>query len=123
MAPCSSRKSKSLTIENVATQLIEVSKDHSFGEKKFKVNGSSLIVNLVKLENSKVFDGFSTRNAQVGSELLHKDSGTTRKREAQFLRQKNKGVQSDPVPSVKEESRRSGKLIQVKCFKNIMQMK
>ena len=75
-------------------QLIEVSKDHSFGEKKFKINDSSLIVNLVKLENSKVFDGFSTQNAQVGSELLHKDNGTTPKREAQFLRQKNKGVQS-----------------------------
>ena len=52
LAPCSSRKRKSLTIENVATQLIEVSKDHSFGEKKFKINGSSLIVNLVKLECS-----------------------------------------------------------------------
>ena len=101
-------------------QLIEVSKDHSFGEKKFKVNGSSLIVNLVKLENLKVFDGFSSQNAQVGSELLHKDNGTTPKREAQFLRQRNKGVQFDPVPSVKEESRGSGKLIQ--CFKNIMPM-
>ena len=120
MAPCSSSKCKSLTIENVAMQLIEVSKDHSFGEKKFKVNGSSLIVNLVKLENLKVFDGFSSQNAQVGSELLHKDNGTTPKREAQFLRQRNKGVQFDPVPSVKEESRGSGKLIQ--CFKNIMPM-
>ena len=78
-------------------QLIEVSKDHSFGEKKFKVNGSSLIVNLVKLENLKVFDGFSSQNAQVGSELLHKDNGTTPKREARFLRQKNKGVQSAEV--------------------------
>uniref|UniRef100_A0A7N2LPI4 NB-ARC domain-containing protein n=1 Tax=Quercus lobata TaxID=97700 RepID=A0A7N2LPI4_QUELO len=96
-------KCKSLTIENVAMQLIEVSKDHSFGEKKFKINGSSLIVNLVKLENSEVFDGFSTQNAQVGSELLHKDNGTTPKREARFLRQKNKGVQSDPVPCVKED--------------------
>ena len=72
--------------DNVAMQLIEISKDHSFGEKKFKINGSSLIVNLVKLENSKVFDGFSTQNAQVGSELLHKDNGTIPKREAQFLR-------------------------------------
>ncbi|KAF3950784.1 hypothetical protein CMV_023505 [Castanea mollissima] len=34
--------------------------------------------------------------------------------QAQFLRQKNKGVQSDPVLSVREESRGSGKLIQVK---------
>ena len=66
LAPWSSRKCKSLTIGNVAMQLIEVSKDHSFGEKKFKINGSSLIVNLVKLENSNVFDGFSTQNAQVG---------------------------------------------------------
>ena len=71
LASCSSRKCKSLIIENVAMQLIEVSNDHSFGEKKFKINGSSLIVNLVKLENSNVFDGFSTQNAQVGSELLH----------------------------------------------------
>ena len=42
-APCSSRKCKSLTIGNVAMQLIEVSKDHSFGEKKFKINDSSLM--------------------------------------------------------------------------------
>ena len=61
LAFCSSRKCKSLIIENVAMQLIEVSNDHSFGEKKFKINGSSLIVNLVKLENSNVFDGFSTK--------------------------------------------------------------
>ena len=74
------------------------------------------------IENSKVFDGFSTKNDQVGSELLHKDNGTTPKREAWFLRQKNKGVQPDPVPSVKKESRGFGKLIQVKCFKNIMPM-
>uniref|UniRef100_A0A7N2LLQ1 Uncharacterized protein n=1 Tax=Quercus lobata TaxID=97700 RepID=A0A7N2LLQ1_QUELO len=41
-----------------------------------------------------------TQNAQVGSALLHKDDGTTPKMQAQFLRQKNKGVQSDTVPSV-----------------------
>nr|POE67249.1 serine/threonine-protein kinase bri1-like 2 [Quercus suber] len=43
----------------------------------------------------------STQNAQVGSALLHKDDGTTPKMQAQFIRQKNKGVQSDTVPSVK----------------------
>ena len=47
---------KLLSTENVAMQKIEVSKDYLFGEKKFEINGSSVIVSLVKLENSKVFE-------------------------------------------------------------------
>ena len=42
-------------------QKVEVSKDYSFGEKKFEINGSSVIVSLVKLENSKVFEDQHTK--------------------------------------------------------------
>ena len=42
-------------------QKIEVSKDYSFDEKKFEINGSSVIVSLVKLENSKVFEDQHTK--------------------------------------------------------------
>ena len=42
-------------------QKIEVSKDYSFGEKKFEINGSSVIVSLVKLENLKVFEDQHTK--------------------------------------------------------------
>ena len=52
---------KLLSIENVAMQKVEVSKDYSFGEKKFEINGSSVIVSLVKLENSKVFEDQHTK--------------------------------------------------------------
>ncbi|GMY34229.1 regulator of telomere elongation helicase 1 homolog isoform X1 [Fagus crenata] len=113
LAPCSARKRKLLGIENVAMQQIEVSHEHSSGAKKFEINGP-LSINSIKLENSQISDGISTQNAQVGSALLHKDDGTTQKREVQFLRQKNKGVQSSPAPSGNEESRGSDFLIQVK---------
>nr|POE67248.1 hypothetical protein CFP56_68241 [Quercus suber] len=42
------------------------------------------------------------------------DQGTSQEKQAQFFRQKNKGVQSNPVPSGNEESRGSAFLIQVK---------
>uniref|UniRef100_A0A2N9I226 ATP-dependent helicase C-terminal domain-containing protein n=1 Tax=Fagus sylvatica TaxID=28930 RepID=A0A2N9I226_FAGSY len=113
LAPCSARKRKLLGIENVAMQQIEVSHEHSSGAKKFEINGP-LSINSIKLENSQISDGISTQNAQVGSALLHKDDGTTQKREVQFLRQKNKGVQSSPAPTGNEESRGSDFLIQVK---------
>jgi regulator of telomere elongation helicase 1 len=117
IAPCSARKRKLLSIENVAMQQIEVSHEHSSGANKFEINGP-LSINSIKLENSQISDGISTQNAQVGSALLHKDDGTTQKREVQFLRQKNKGVQSSPAPTGNEESRGSDFLIQVKYFDN-----
>ena len=61
LAPCSSRMCKLLSTENVAMQKIEVSKDYSFGEKKFEINGSSVIISLVKLENLKVFEDQHTK--------------------------------------------------------------
>ena len=76
-------------------------------------------INSVNLENLPNSDGISTQNTQVGSLMLHKDQGTSQEKQAQFFRQKNKGVQSNPVPSGNKESRGSAFLIQVKCFDNI----
>ena len=76
-------------------------------------------INSVNLENLQNSDGISTQNTQVGSSVLHKDQGTSQGKQAQFFRQKNKGVQSNPVPSGNEESRGYAFLIQVKCFDNI----
>ncbi|KAK7837842.1 regulator of telomere elongation helicase 1 like protein [Quercus suber] len=111
--PCSARKRKLLNIENAAMQQIEVSHDQSFGAKKFETTGP-LGINSVNLENLQNSDGISTQNTQVGSSVLHKDQGTSQEKQAQFFRQKNKGVQSNPVPSGNEESRGSAFLIQVK---------
>ena len=116
--PCSARKRKLLNIENVVMQQIEVSQDQSFGAKKFETTGP-LGINSVNLENLQHSDGISTQNTQVGSSVPHKDQGTSQEKQAQFFRQKNKGVQSNPVPSGNEESRGSTFLIQVKCFDNM----
>ncbi|XP_030968182.1 uncharacterized protein LOC115988713 [Quercus lobata] len=43
---------------------------------------------------------------------INKDQGTSQEKQAQFFKQKNKGVQSNPVPSGNEESRGSAFLIQ-----------
>ncbi|XP_075664293.1 regulator of telomere elongation helicase 1 homolog [Castanea sativa] len=111
--PCSARKRKLLNIENAVMQQIEVSHDQSFGAKKFETTGP-LGINSVNLENLQNSDGISTQNTQVGSSVLHKDQGTSQEKQAQLFRQKNKGVQSNPVPSGNEESRGSAFLIQVK---------
>jgi regulator of telomere elongation helicase 1 len=115
MAPCSARKRKLLSAENVAMQKIEVSHERSSDGKKFEINGTSFSINPVKLESSQISDTISAQNAQVSSALLHKDDGTSQKREVDFLRQKNKGSDSIPVLSGNEETRGSNFLIQVKC--------
>ena len=118
IAPCSARKRKVLNIANAAMQQIKVSHDQLFGAKRFETTGP-LGINSVNLENLQNSDGISTQNTQVGSSVLHKDQGTSQEKQAQFFRQKNKGVQSNPLPSGNEESRGSAFLIQVKCFDNI----
>ncbi|GLT52921.1 hypothetical protein SLA2020_262300 [Shorea laevis] len=114
IAPCSARKRKLLSAENVAMQKIEVSHERSSDGKKFEINGPSFSINPVKLESSQISDTISAQNAQVSSALLHKDDGTSQKREVDFLRQKNKGSDSIPVLSGNEETRGSNFLIQVK---------
>ena len=71
-------------------QLIEVSNDHSFGEKKFKINGSSLIVNLVKLENSNVFDGFSTKMLKLVQNCFIKIMGLLQRGKLSFSGRRTK---------------------------------
>lgn len=93
---------------------IEVSHERSSDGKKFEINGPSFSINPVKLESSQISDTISAQNAQVSSALLHKDDGTSQKREVDFLRQKNKGSDSIPVLSGNEETRGSNFLIQVK---------
>ena len=81
-------------------QKVEVSKDYSFGEKKFEINGSLVI----QFSETWEFESF-WRSAHKMLKLVQhcciKMMGLLQKMQAQFLRQKNKGVQSDTVPSVK----------------------
>ncbi|XP_062156859.1 regulator of telomere elongation helicase 1 homolog isoform X3 [Alnus glutinosa] len=114
IAPCSARKRKLLSAENVAMQKIEVSHEHSSDGKKFEINSPSFSINPVKLKSSQTSGTISAQNAQVGSAFLHKDDGTSQKREVDFLRRKNKGFDSIPVLSENEETRGSNFLIQVK---------
>ncbi|KAK4590598.1 hypothetical protein RGQ29_020951 [Quercus rubra] len=112
IAPCSARKRKVLNVANAAMQQIKVSHDQLFGAKRFETTGP-LGINSVNLENLQNYDGISTQNTQVGSSVLHKDQVTSQEKQAQFFRQKNKGVQSNPLPSGNEESRGSAFLIQL----------
>ncbi|XP_059458900.1 regulator of telomere elongation helicase 1 homolog [Corylus avellana] len=114
IAPCSARKRKLLSTENVAMQKIEVSHEHSSDRKTFEINGPSFCINPAKPESSQTSGTIIAQNAQVGSPLLHKEDGTSQKREVDFLRQKNKGFDSIPVLSGNEETRGSNFLIQVK---------
>lgn len=117
IAPCCARKRKLLSTENGAMQKIEVSHEHSSDGKTFEINGPSFCINPAKPESSQTSGTIIAQNAQVGSALLHKEDGTSQKREVDFLRQKNKGFDSIPVLSGNEETRGSNFLIQVKCSK------
>ena len=117
IAPCSARKRKLLSTENVAMQKNEVSHEHSSDGKTLEINGPSFSINPAKLESSQISGTIIAQNAQVGSALLNKEDGTSQKREVDFLRQKNKSFDSIPVLSGNEETRGSNFLIQVKCSK------
>ncbi|KAG6733763.1 hypothetical protein I3842_01G240500 [Carya illinoinensis] len=114
LVPFHARKRKLVSMENVATQQIEVFHEHLSRAKKFETNGASSGINSVRLENSPISNSISSQHAQVGTALLHKDNGTPQRSEVEFLRQKNKDVQSINVPSGNEENRGSDFLIQVK---------
>lgn len=105
--------------EVIATCTAKKRRIEMFNQKPFIVKKAQLSNHLashsVKRDTSKLPDG-TNMETHIGSAMLLKDDAP--KKDAEFLSQKGKGVQSNPVPCSEKETRGSAFLVQVKYFDN-----
>ena len=114
LATSTAKKLRITKLDPGAMQNFEMSHQHPFIVKKAQLN-DHLTNHSVKHDNSQLPDGRNTET-QVGSAMLLEDDSP--KKDAEFLSQKGKGVQSNPVPCNDKETRGSAFLVQVKYFDN-----
>lgn len=109
LVTCTAKKRRIAKLDPDAMQNFEMSHHHPFMVKNAQSN-DHLANHSVKHDNSQLPDG-TNRETQVGSAMLLEDDSP--KKDAEFLSQKGKGVQSSPLPCSVKETRGSAFLIQV----------
>lgn len=115
LATCAAKKRRIEKLDPDAVQNLEMSNPHPLIVKNAQLI-EHLANNTVKHNNVRLSDGQNTET-QVGSVVQLEDDAP--KNDAEFLCQKGKNVQSNPIPCSDKETKASAFLVQVKYFDHL----